>query len=172
MTCLRYDENSCVLRLQFYNPFYTCRHLHILIYIINTHQQFWPRMFYRSGWLRCVGFISCVFVLCWWMILDSELVFELLDGFERLTYGVILYYYTHIHILIYLILYSSFYLLFLSSLIFLPIYFPPSFPTPNIPIPLFSNLSSVLPSFPTYVLVSVWCCSRLVMCSMVEVCRF
>ena len=48
--------------------FYTCRYLHILIYIqssfssipnlLPTPNSFWPRMFYRSGWLRCVVFIS------------------------------------------------------------------------------------------------------------------
>jgi hypothetical protein len=27
--------------------------------------QFWPRTFYRSGWLRCVGFICVVFWLSW-----------------------------------------------------------------------------------------------------------
>ena len=45
---------------------YTCRHLNPLIYILNTNQEFWPRMFYRSGWLRCVGFICVVsFVHCY-----------------------------------------------------------------------------------------------------------
>ena len=50
--------------------FYTCRHLDILIYIPTVR----PRMFYRSGWLRCVMVISVVFcfelledywVSCW-----------------------------------------------------------------------------------------------------------
>jgi hypothetical protein len=33
---------------------------------IPLFPNIWPRTFYRSGWLRCVGFI-CMFcsVLCW-----------------------------------------------------------------------------------------------------------
>jgi hypothetical protein len=34
--------------------FYTCRYLHILIYIPTIR----PRTFYRSGWLRCDVFNS------------------------------------------------------------------------------------------------------------------
>ena len=39
---------------------YTCRYLHNLIYILEVipGMTIRPRMFYRSGWLRCVGFIS------------------------------------------------------------------------------------------------------------------
>ena len=35
------------------------------IYILNTNQTIWPRMFYRSGWLRCDVFNSWRFWLCW-----------------------------------------------------------------------------------------------------------
>jgi hypothetical protein len=37
--------------------FYTCRYLHILIYIPPV-PTIWPRTFYRSGWLRCDVFNS------------------------------------------------------------------------------------------------------------------
>ena len=40
----------------------TCRYLHILTYTLPAFQTIRPRMFYRSGWLRCVGLISVVFV--------------------------------------------------------------------------------------------------------------
>ena len=45
--------------LSFLSPskysFYTCRYLHILIYILSKYSRIiWPRTFYRSGWLRCV----------------------------------------------------------------------------------------------------------------------
>jgi hypothetical protein len=41
---------------------YTCRYLHILIYILLLFPNIWPRTFYRSGWLRCVG-LKCIGIL-------------------------------------------------------------------------------------------------------------
>ena len=49
--------------------FYTCRYLDILIYIPDSSPTIPPRMFYRSGWLRCVVRIcigsGCASVSCW-----------------------------------------------------------------------------------------------------------
>ena len=57
--------------MAFYNSFYTCRYLDTLIYIpLQISRIFWPRMFYRSGWLRCdlgngIWFWFGGFVLVW-----------------------------------------------------------------------------------------------------------
>jgi hypothetical protein len=59
-----------------YNPsqysFYTCRYLHILIYILSQYSNpppskstIRPRTFYRSGWLRCDVFNYVVFGSVW-----------------------------------------------------------------------------------------------------------
>jgi hypothetical protein len=79
--------------------------------------RFWPRMFYRSGWLRCVGFICIGF--CWRMVF--VLAFERL-GFSGwvvdvrcvlswwkvvdVWYYIYIYIITHIHIhiLLYIII--------------------------------------------------------------------
>jgi hypothetical protein len=46
---------------------------------IPSNKQFWPRMFYRSGWLRCVGFNYVVFCSgsCWWI---DDWYFVLVSG--------------------------------------------------------------------------------------------
>ena len=147
--CIRdsfYSSHTDLSSFLFYTPlfpilplilflisFYTCRYLHILIYIPDS-STIWPRTFYRSGWLRCDVVIS-VCVLC----------FELVDGvfsfwafdircyiilylIHTLYYTLLLYIisYTLLHIILYyLILYSSphsfsfsSFLLFWSYLIF------------------------------------------------------
>ena len=45
---------SSVLLFQSAHSFNTCRYLDRLIYIPPAFSTIWPRMFYRSGWLRCV----------------------------------------------------------------------------------------------------------------------
>ena len=86
-------------------------------------------MFYRSGWLRCVGLISVcvlVYVSCVWVI----------DVRCYIVYYIIIYYtYTYI---IYYILFSS----FLFPYHPLPIYL-----LPNIP---FLSFCSMFPSFPIH----------------------
>ena len=107
-------------------------------------------MFYRSGWLRCVGFISMWCSGLYYSGYDvwSWIVFTWLVRYRfwfmfraGVTLGVILYYY-----ILYIILYSF---IFSSSLPLFPLPFPslPIFISPylfsssNIPLP---NLSSVL----------------------------
>jgi hypothetical protein len=46
---------SSISLLPLPHSFYTCRCLLLDTYISSNPGQFWPRMFYRSGWLRCVG---------------------------------------------------------------------------------------------------------------------
>ena len=53
------------------HSFYTCRYLHILIYI-PSQSTIRPRTFYRSGWLRRVGLKY---------IGNPGLCFELVDGY-------------------------------------------------------------------------------------------
>jgi hypothetical protein len=145
-TILFFHSHSCDLSSLFPHSFNTCRCLLFDTYIssmfmFQTHPtNFWPRMFYRSGWLRCVVFKLCVSV--------QHL------KFEHVTLGVILlyiYYYTYTYILYYTLLslssvlsFHSLFLLYVSVfivrylyLIFLPILsnhpfpvFPSSLPSP------------------------------------------
>ena len=104
-----------------------------LLIFPSQYSQIWPRMFYRSGWLRCVGlntWESCL-IWCdvWWLC-------------YYILYIYIYYYYIiHIHILLYYyiisILYSS---LFWSIL-----------PSSSFPFPSSSDLSPILlfSSFPS-----------------------
>ena len=55
------------------HSFYTCRYLRNLIYIESIYlSRVWPRMFYRSGWLRCVGLNT--WESCWWVNLDRSYI--------------------------------------------------------------------------------------------------
>jgi len=113
------------------NSLYTCRYFDILIYIPDTRQT-WPRMFYRSGWLRCHVFISMLgFVLVYpvsglrWRnpvrVLDSGLCFKnsgvflvcvlagIWFGCWRLTYGVYILYVYIYYILLYTYIYIYYY---------------------------------------------------------------
>ena len=112
---------SRCFRLSFCNSINTCRYLDILIYIILTIS---PRMFYRSGWLRCVVFkyVFSFWVDGWkvfrfWGLFgdQSSLVWYLFragDKYMSIRFwcwrmvfiSYILYYYTYLY---YLILYSS-----------------------------------------------------------------
>ena len=87
----------------------------------------WPRMFYRSGWLRCVVRIcvgccvlGCVFVLgwSWWKVVDCLTLGVILYITIIHIYYIIIYYYyyiiIHIHILYIIFLYLSFPVLFSS----------------------------------------------------------
>ena len=64
ITPLPFPILFCSSFLQY--SFYTCRYLHILIYIPDSSKNIRPRMFYRSGWLRCVGLISIGARLVFW----------------------------------------------------------------------------------------------------------
>jgi hypothetical protein len=131
----------------------SCRYL----FISQTHLPIWPRMFYRSGWLRC-DVVKYVGNPVWVCVLCFELV---------LTLGVVLCYILYITIIIhilllyiyyYYILYSSD-LIFSQSIFFFPIlflllllsfiFFPPllsqSFSSHPYP-----NLSSSLLPFPIF----------------------
>ena len=94
----------------------------------------WPRMFYRSGWLRCVGFKCIGLVLSFWKIIDVRV-------------GVRLF----LLLLLYYILYSS-----IPSFLFSPSHSPFLFLPPLPFISVFSSLlfrsifSSIL-SFKVYV---------------------
>ena len=131
---------------------------------------FWPRMFYRSGWLRCVGLISVVFVwagvwlrfmfwadvdvwcLCYYILLYYTYTIILL------LYYIIYYIIYYTYIISYLILYSPFpsllFLPFLYTLLFslllsssFPIFFPsvPLLPHPSSS-PLFLTSFTILSS--------------------------
>jgi hypothetical protein len=110
--------------------------------------MFWPRTFYRSGWLRCVGFISIWFWAGGWLFMFWA------GGILYILYYYIIYYTIHYYYIIsYTILsfysLSSFpssplfrsYLLFysssLSSILFL-------LHSPVIPFPIFILYLSVL----------------------------
>ena len=83
----------------------------ISLFIFSSFQQFWPRMFYRSGWLRCVGFIS----MC------SGLSFEFWAGGDVMCYIILLYLILYSSLLlIYLPFYSLPLPLLLSSFLLLP----------------------------------------------------
>jgi hypothetical protein len=112
--------------------FYTCRYLHILIYILfRSFQMFWPRTFYRSGWLRCDVF-KYVFMF-WaggWLLkvwaFDIRCYYYILYYTYTLLYiTIIIYYILYIlyTIIIYytytILLYTIFFLFFHTPLLFL-----------------------------------------------------
>jgi hypothetical protein len=77
-----------------YVSVFIVRYLYILLFSSNPG-HFWPRMFYRSGWLRCVGFNYIL--VCWCGVCVS------------CWCGVIILYYTLLILIIYLL--SSLFLL-------------------------------------------------------------
>ena len=115
-----------------YVSVFIVRYLYLSSLFLPIQIQNWPRMFYRSGWLRCVGFIYVVLGL---KLMDCiGVMVELLLSLclERigfvLTLGVILYillllyyiiYYTYTYLsyTILLFQYSFSSLLFLSSIL-------------------------------------------------------
>ena len=128
-----------------------------IFYQYSIIPNIWPRMFYRSGWLRCVGFISMwCFKLC---VRDSGLAFVL--AFELvLTLGVyyiiyytiiyyiillyiilLLYYYTYT-IIHYIIISYTYYILY-YTLLLNPFLSPLSFSIPSFP-PLISSPFPIL----------------------------
>ena len=93
--------------------------------------NFWPRMFYRSGWLRCVGFNVCVFgsgyVLSWYSVFRTDV-----DVWCYIVYYIIYYYY-------YILYYTL--LIFWSSPLLSYLLFPSS------SFPIFSFLFSSVPIY-------------------------
>ena len=120
---------------------------HGYLYSIPIFPKFWPRMFYRSGWLRCVVRI-CVLVLGWvWAGVDVWCILL----YILLLYYYILYYILYIHILLlYLILYSSSVLPLLSSspLIYLPLLFCSHLSSSSSLLLLFRSLPNILSLLP------------------------
>ena len=115
------------------HSFYTCRCLFFDTYI-PASQQFWPRMFYRSGWLRCDVFnlySEVLWCLSWCDGFGWMSYWNSVRCLERLTYRVILYIlyyillllytYIYIHILLLYIIYYTL-LIFLLFLILLSLY--------------------------------------------------
>ena len=120
--------------------------------------NFWPRMFYRSGWLRCVVFkyVYPVWCFSWirWL------------GFDVLSCWRMVLYYTYIYIYYY-ILYSTFFcsltlqplssipssnITFCSVIIFscsLPLFLSYTPPPTSVSSILFSSYSSPIPIFYT-----------------------
>jgi hypothetical protein len=96
--------------------------------LISSFQQFWPRTFYRSGWLRCVVVI-CIRLglrLSWWMVLTLGVILYIILYYYY-TYTIISYtciilllYTIHI-LLLYLILYSPPFLFYTPLFLILPL---------------------------------------------------
>jgi hypothetical protein len=115
------------------------------LYRVQFKFMFWPRTFYRSGWLRCVVRICVVFgsglclewcssfwagVMCWvlsWCDVRCYILYIYYYYYIiYYTYTIILYYYIIIYyILYYTIIYYTLPLLSLSPLPFLLQFYPP-----------------------------------------------
>ena len=127
--------------------------------------EFDPRMFYRSGWLRCVGFISIGFML-WafevWRVRVWDSEFELVFWFDVRCYIVYYYYYILLYIIYYIIYYTYTYILYIIYYYYYIIYyilyytlpslpFPSIFPPPLLFSPFLSPLSpNTLPLIPNH----------------------
>jgi hypothetical protein len=123
---LPHSHSSCP-RFILYVSVFIVRYLYLLDVYLSP--GFWPRMFYRSGWLRCVGFISIglgsrylgfdncgvVFMLgdvsCWFdclSVCELDFMFGAFEGCAGLCLTLGVYYYYYILYIRIHILYSSF----------------------------------------------------------------
>ena len=97
---------------------------YIYLFIFQHARIIWPRMFYRSGWLRCVGFI-CI-GLCFMFWAGGGVIGVSCWCWREVVY--IILYIIHILLLYLVLLYI---ILFCSSFLF---------PHPPSPSPLFPSL--------------------------------